>query len=63
LIRIKGPAASPATVDRMKTIQSATELYAHAIAIEREAAARYGELAQHMGDRGNEALAEVFATL
>ena len=47
----------------MKTIQSAPELYAHAIAIEREAAARYGELAQHMADRGNEALGEVFATL
>lgn len=47
----------------MKTIQSAPELYAHAIAIEREAAGRYGELAQHMADRGNEAVADVFSAL
>ena len=47
----------------MKTIRSAPELYAHAIAIEREAAGRYGELAQHMADRGNEAVADVFSAL
>ena len=47
----------------MKTIRSAPELYAHAIAIEREAAARYGELAQQMADRGNEAVADVFSAL
>lgn len=38
-------------------------LYAHAIAIEREAAARYSELAERMADMGNEAAAEIFATL
>ncbi|HEX2566750.1 MAG TPA: ferritin family protein [Burkholderiales bacterium] len=47
----------------MKPIQSAPELYAHAIAIEREAAVRYGELARQMTDRGNEAVADIFAAL
>jgi rubrerythrin len=47
----------------MKVIQSAPELYAHAIAIEREAAGRYGELARRMADRGNEAVADVFSAL
>ena len=44
-------------------IQSAPELYAHAIAIEREAAERYGELAERMSDEGREDLARVFETL
>jgi rubrerythrin len=44
----------------MKTV---AHLYAHAIAIEREAAARYSEFAQRMADLGNETAAEVFATL
>lgn len=39
------------------------ELYAHAIAIEREAAERYSEFAERMADLGNEAAAEIFATL
>ncbi len=47
----------------MKSVQSAPELYAHAIAIEREAAGRYAELAQLMADRGSEAVAEVFSML
>ena len=47
----------------MKAIRSAAELYAHAIAIEREAAARYSELAQQMSDRGEDAVAEVFSGL
>ena len=47
----------------MKAIRSAPELYAHAIAIEREAAARYTEFAERMDDLGNEAVAAVFATL
>lgn len=38
-------------------------LYAHAIALEREAAARYRELAQSMRDHGNEAMAELFGRL
>jgi rubrerythrin len=47
----------------MKVIRSAPELYAHAIAIEREAAERYGEFAERMADLGNEALGELFAKL
>ena len=38
-------------------------LYGHAIAIEREAVARYSEFAERMDDLGNEASAEIFATL
>jgi rubrerythrin len=44
----------------MKTV---SHLYAHAIAIEREAAARYSEFAERMADLGNETAAEIFATL
>ena len=47
----------------MAAIRSAAELYAHAIAIEREAAARYSELAQQMSDRGEDAVADVFSAL
>lgn len=47
----------------MSRIASIAELYAHAIAIEREAAARYAELAERMEDLGNTAAAEVFARL
>jgi rubrerythrin len=39
------------------------ELYVHAIAIEREAAARYGELGEAMAGRGNHALAALFRML
>ena len=42
---------------------SVAELYAHAIAIEREAAERYAEFAARMQDLGNEAAAEVFRRL
>jgi rubrerythrin len=44
-------------------IETAPALYAHAIAIEREAVGRYSEFAERMADLGNEAAAEVFATL
>lgn len=47
----------------MKIIQSPAELYAHAIAMEREAAARYTELAERMDAEGREDLARVFAML
>lgn len=47
----------------MQPVASPAELYAHAIAIEREAAERYAELAQRMADLGNAAAAEVFGTL
>jgi rubrerythrin len=38
-------------------------LYAHAIAIEREAVERYTEFSWRMSDAGNDAAAEVFGTL
>jgi rubrerythrin len=47
----------------VRRIGSPNELYAHAIAIEREAVERYSELAGLMDDRGDAAAAEVFATL
>lgn len=47
----------------MRHIKSVPELYAHAIAIESEAAARYGELAERMSDEGREELARVFDLL
>jgi rubrerythrin len=47
----------------LQPIRSAPELYAHAIAIEREAQTRYGELAQYMSDLGNETVAAAFAKL
>jgi rubrerythrin len=47
----------------MKPIQSPPELYAHAIAIEQEAAARYSELAERMADLGNDGVAEIFSML
>ena len=45
------------------TIRTAPELYAHAIAIEREAAERYAELGERMRDEGREDLARVFTLL
>jgi rubrerythrin len=47
----------------MASIKSSAELYAHAIAIEREATARYLEFAERMSDLGNEAVAQIFSTL
>jgi rubrerythrin len=47
----------------MRTINSPNELYAHAIALEREAAERYAEFARRMDDLGNAAAAEVFTSL
>jgi rubrerythrin len=47
----------------MTTIESAAELYVHALAIEREAARRYGELAARMAEAGNDAVAALFRSL
>ena len=47
----------------MRLVESTPELYAHAMAIEREAAARYAELAERMEDEGREELAHVFGLL
>jgi rubrerythrin len=47
----------------MKFIHSTPELYAHAIAFEREAAERYSEFAERMLDEGRNDLAELFGML
>ena len=47
----------------MRLIETPAELYAHAIAIEREAAERYSELAARMDDEGREDLARLFDLL
>jgi rubrerythrin len=47
----------------MSRIQTSEELLAHAIAIEREAAERYGELGERMQDLGNDIVAELFLRL
>ena len=44
-------------------IRNEEELLAHAIAIEREAAARYAELGERMRDLGNDLVAELFLRL
>jgi hemerythrin-like domain-containing protein/rubrerythrin len=48
---------------QMKTIAPPAALYAHAIAIEREAAERYAEFATRMGDLGNDEVASLFSAL
>ena len=50
-------------MDDTRNIRSAAELYAHALAIEREAAARYREFAARMDDEGNDAAARLFREL
>lgn len=47
----------------MKPIRSTEELLAHAIAIEREAAARYAELGERMADLGIDTVGELFLRL
>jgi rubrerythrin len=44
-------------------IQSAAELYVHAIAMEREAAERYAEFSGRMADEGNDEVAALFGRL
>ena len=46
-----------------KGVRSVPELYAHALAIEREAAARYLEFADRMADEGNDHVATLFRSL
>jgi hemerythrin-like domain-containing protein/rubrerythrin len=47
----------------MKTISTPAALYAHAIAIEQEAAERYAEFAARMSDLGNDDVATLFNAL
>jgi len=56
------PKGRPA-VNRAVPIRTPAELYAHAIAIEREAAEAYAGLAQHMEDLGNDEVATLFRRL
>lgn len=46
-----------------RALMDTLKLYAHAIAIEREAVGRYSEFAERMDDLGNQAAADVFGTL
>jgi rubrerythrin len=48
---------------RMRFIESPAELYAHAMAVEREAAERYAEFAARMQDEGRDDLARLFGML
>jgi rubrerythrin len=49
--------------DRRRRVGSVGALYAHAMAIEREAVVRYREFAAHMAERGNDTVAELFRHL
>ena len=44
-------------------VRTPEQLYAHAIAIEHEAAARYAELGERMSDLGNDVVGELFLRL
>ena len=46
-----------------RRVESVSALYAHAMAIEREAVARYREFAAHMAEHGNDTVAELFSNL
>jgi len=46
----------------LSVVSSAAQLYAHAIAMERESVRQYRELAARMRDLGHEALAELLAS-
>ncbi|KPK04074.1 MAG: hypothetical protein AMJ64_14460 [Betaproteobacteria bacterium SG8_39] len=50
-------------MSRHRAIGSVPELYAHALAIEREATARYLEFADRMADEGNDHVATLFRSL
>jgi rubrerythrin len=50
-------------MELQKAVASVESLYAHAIAMEREAAARYREFAQSMRDHGNDETAQLFERL
>jgi rubrerythrin len=47
----------------IKPIGTIAECYAHAVAVEREAAARYAEFSELMAERGEEATAQLFQSL
>jgi rubrerythrin len=57
------PEKTSANPRSRKRIRSLGTLYSHALAIEHEAEARYRELAGHMADAGNDAVADLFLRL
>ena len=61
--RVPHPQKAKAARPRRKKIGSLGVLYAHALAIEHEAEARYRELANHMADVGNDVLLNLFRQL
>lgn len=63
LPRALHPEKVKVTRTRRKKIGSLGVLYAHALAIEHEAEARYRELASHMADVGNDVLLNLFRQL
>jgi rubrerythrin len=50
-------------MNAVRLVETPAQLYAQAIATEREAAERYAELAERMDDEGREDLARIFAML
>lgn len=60
---IRVPPRQEAAPKARARIGSPGVLFAHALAIEFEAEARYREFAEHMADRGDDALAELFGRL
>ncbi len=58
-----GPARATPKVRSITQIASLGVLYAHALAIDYEAEARYRDFAAHMADYGNDATAELFLRL
>lgn len=61
--RVLHPEKAKAARPRRRKIGSLGVLYAHALAIEHEAEARYRELANHMADVGNDVLLNLFRQL
>ena len=61
--RVPHPRKAVATRPLRRKISSPGVLFAHALAIEHEAEARYRELATHMADIGNDALFNLFHQL
>jgi rubrerythrin len=61
--RVPNPKSAKSNRRPRKEIDSLGMLYAHALAIEHEAAARYREFASHMADYGNDRVANLFVRL
>ena len=62
-VDISNAGKTRAKAGKLRLVDSSGALYANALAIEREAEARYRELAAHMADCGNDTVADLFARL